>query len=417
VKSPLALLGGEPTITHAGPHFSWPPLDEQSEAAVMSQLRRSISIYDRSGVVERLEEELCEYHGVTHAVLTSSGTAALHSMYAACGLGPGDEVIVPAYTFFATVTPLLHLGATPVLADCDESGNLDPKDVTQRITERTRAVVVTHMWGVPAAMQALKAVTDEHGLMLLEDASHAHGASIDGQRVGTFGRAAAFSMNGPKPLSAGEGGFVLTDDDEVYYRVLLHGQYNKRCRNELPRDHQLYDYAVTGTGLKFRIHPLAAAIALDQLGRLDHYLTGRATTAAYLCERMSELPGIIVPERPLGVRASWYGLPLQYAANELDGLPIERFHEALQAEGCREVDRPGSTCPLNLLPLFQRPEPLLPGYTDKLSYSLGDFPNAEAIHHNTLKLPVWHRKEDMPLADSYIDAFCKVTENYCELIG
>lgn len=417
MTSPLALLGGPPTVTQTTPHFTWPPLDDQSEAAVMRQLRRSISIYDRSGVIERLEDELCKYHGVTHAVLTSSGTAALHSMYAACGLGPGDEVIVPAYTFFATVTPLLHLGAVPVLADCDESGNLDPKDVTQRITERTKAVVVTHMWGVPAAMSSLKAITDEHGLMLLEDASHAHGASIDGQRVGTFGRAAAFSMNGPKPLSAGEGGFVLADDDEVYYRVLLHGQYNKRCRNELPRDHPLYDYAVTGMGLKFRIHPLAASIALDQLGRLDTYLNARARIAAHLSERLAALPGIIVPELPLGVRASWYGLPLQYATNELDGLPVERFHEALQAEGCREVDRPGSTCPLNLLPLFQRPEALFPGYAEKLNYVPGDFPNAEAIHRNTLKLPVWHREEDMPLVDSYIDAFRKVTDNYRNLLG
>ena len=194
-------------------------------------------------------------------------------------------------------------------------------------------------------------------------------------------------------------------------------QYNKRCRSELPHDHPLYDYAVTGMGLKFRIHPLAASIALDQLGRLDHYLTGRSATAAYLRERLSELPGIIVPELPLGVRASWYGLPLQYATNELDGLPVERFHEALQAEGCREVDRPGSTCPLNLLPLFQRPEPLFSGYADTLKYSRGDFPNAEAIHRNTLKLPVWHREEDMPLIDSYINAFRKVIENYRDLIG
>ena len=130
-----------------------------------------------------------------------------------------------------------------------------------------------------------------------------------------------------------------------------------------------------------------------------------------------QLPGIIVPELPRGVRASWYGLPLQYATNELDGLPVERFHEALQAEGCREVDRPGSTCPLNLLPLFQQPEALFPGYAEKLNNTPGGFPNAEAIHQNTLKLPVWHREEDRPLVDSYIDAFRKVTENYRDLLG
>lgn len=323
---------------------------------------------------------------------------------------------MPAYTFFATVTPLLHLGAVPVLADCDEFGNLDPQDVVRRITPITKAVVVTHMWGQPAAMQALKAVTDEHGLMLLEDGSHAHGATVDGRRIGTFGRAAAFSMNGPKPLSAGEGGFVLTGDDEVYYRVLLHSHYNKRCRSELPSGHPLYRYATTGMGLKSRIHPLAASIALDQLGHLDDYLKGRVATAAYLCERLSELPGIIVPERPLGVRASWYGLPLRYATSELDGLPIERFYEALHAERCREVDRPGSTCPLNLLPLFQEPGPLFPEYGERLKYSPGAFPRAEAIHRSTLKLPVWHREEDMPLVDSYIEAFRKVTENYRDLL-
>jgi dTDP-4-amino-4,6-dideoxygalactose transaminase len=122
-----------------------------------------------------------------------------------------------------------------VLADCDETGSLDPMDASRRITSRTKAIVVTHMWGLPANMTGLTDLADRHGLMLLEDASHAHGAAIDGRKIGTFGRAAAFSMNGPKPLSAGEGGFVLTDDDETYYRVLLHGQYNKRCRNEIHR--------------------------------------------------------------------------------------------------------------------------------------------------------------------------------------
>lgn len=417
MNSSLALLGGKPTITQAEPHFSWPPLDERTTASVVDQLRRSISIYNRSGVIEQLENALCDYHGTAHTVLTSSGTAALHSMYAACGLGPGDEVIVPAYTFFATVTPLLHLGAVPVLADCDENGNLDPTDVARRITPAVKAVVVTHMWGRPAAMPELKSVADEHGLLLLEDASHAHGASIHGRRVGTFGHAAAFSMNGPKPLSAGEGGFVLTDDDEVYHRVLLHGHYNKRCRSELPHDHQLYHYAVTGMGLKFRIHPLAAGIALDQIGRLDGYLEGRATIASHLCEQLAGLPGITVPSLPTGVRSSWYGLTLGYATDELEGLPVEHFYEALRAEGCHEVDRPGSTCPLNLLPLFQDPSPLFPRYAGKLDYGPGDFPNAEAFHHRSIKIPVWHREEDFPLANSYIEAFRKVTENYRNLLG
>lgn len=254
---------------------------------------------------------------------------------------------------------------------------------------------------------------------MLEDASHAHGASVGGQKIGTYGRAAAFSMNGPKPLSAGEGGFVLTNDDDLYYRVLLHGQYNKRCRNEIPDAHPLHRYAVTGMGLKFRIHPLAAAIALDQLGRLDDYLAGRARIARFLCDQLGQLPGIAVPEVPDEHQPAWYGLPLRYVPEDLDGLPVERFHAALQAEGCLEVDRPGSTCPLNMLPLFQDAEPLFPhdpGLYD-LHYHPSEFPMAEETHHHTLKLPVWHRDADLPLVRRYIDGFSKVIANYKHLMG
>jgi len=417
MTSPLALLGGAPAITQPAPHFTWPPLTSDTHDAVLTQLRAGISIYDRSGVIADLEDALRRYHGVKHAVLTSSGTAALHSVYAACGIGPGDEVIVPAYTFYATATPLLHLGAIPVLADCDDTGNLDPADVKQRITPRTVAVMVTHMWGLPADMGTLREITAEHDLLLLEDASHAAGAAISGRKTGTFGGAAAFSLNGPKPLSAGEGGFVLTDDDEIFYRVLLHGHYNKRCRNEIPASHDLYPYAVTGMGLKYRIHPLAAAIALSQLAHLDEYLQGRRKVAVRMCEALRGLPGITVPDVSDGVAPSWYGLSLRYQSDQLSGLPIERFYDALKAEGCLEVDRPGSICPLNLHPLFQAPTPLFPHSAQVPTYKAGQFPRAEAFHANTLKLPVWHREEDIPLAHAYTDAFAKVIAHHRDLAG
>ncbi|WP_280447108.1 DegT/DnrJ/EryC1/StrS family aminotransferase [Nocardia brasiliensis] len=417
MTSPLALLGGPPVVSEAAPHFSWPPLTESTSIAVLDQLDEGLSIYDRSGVIARLEDALQRSFGARYALLTSSGTAALYSMYAACGIGPGDEVIVPAYTFFATATPLLHLGATPVLADCDASGNLDPDDLPRRITDRTKAIVVTHMWGMPAQVQRLKALADVHGVQLLEDASHAHGGSVGGQKLGTFGQAAAFSMNGPKPLSAGEGGFILTDDEEVYQRALLHGQYNKRCRNEIPASADLSRYAVTGMGLKHRIHPLAAAIALEQLSYLDDYLAGRQRIAEHIHSELEHEPGLTVTWHEAQIQPAWYGLTILYDGECFDGVPVERFHAALQAEGCREFDRPGSTCPLNLLPLFQEPGPLFPAFTGKLAYAPGDYPRAEALHHATLKLPVWHRDEDLPLVDGYIEALYKVTTHHADLKG
>lgn len=216
-------------ITEPAPHFTWPPLTDTTAKAVLHQLGSAVSIPDRSGVVAELEDALTDYFGVRHAVLTSSGTAALHSTYAANSIEPGDEVIVPAYTFPATVTPLLHLGGVPVLADSEETGNVSAADVATRITPRTTAIMVTHLWGIPADMDGLCSLADARGLALMEDGSHAHGATVRGRKVGTFGRSAAFSMNGPKPLSAGEGGFALTDHDEAFYRLLLHGHYNKRC--------------------------------------------------------------------------------------------------------------------------------------------------------------------------------------------
>ncbi|MDT0448229.1 DegT/DnrJ/EryC1/StrS family aminotransferase [Streptomyces hesseae] len=413
--SPLALLGGEPVVTAPGPHFLWPPIEDADRHAIAAQLETAVSIPDRSGVIADLENALASYLGVRHVVTTCTGTAALHSMYVAAGIGPGDEVIVPALTFHATATPLFHLGAYPVLADVDDRGQLDLADVARRITARTKAVVAVHLWGLPEDLDALTSFVDGHELMLLEDGSHSHGATWNHRMTGTFGAASAFSLNGPKPLSAGEGGFVATDDTELYYRVLLHGQYNKRCRREIPASHLLARFAVTGMGLKLRIHPLAAALARTQLTRLEDHLTGRQVVAARMCAALEDVPGIRVPDLSVAARPSWYALPLRYEPAELGGLPIERFLDAVHAEGATEADRPGSTCPLHTHPLFRAPGALLPGYADRQDAVVGGFPAAEYVHATTFKLPVWSGANDIGLADAYTTAIAKVAAHAKDL--
>lgn len=416
MKSKLAIHGGEKTVSLSRVHYTWPPLSEETRMAVLKQLEESISLYDRSGIIERLETRLAHYHQTKHALLTSSGTAALHSIFVAAGLQPGDEVICPSYTFFATVTPLFSIGATPVLADCREDGNIDPDDIERRITENTKAIVVTHMWGLPCHMNQIVEIAQRHNLLLLEDASHAHGATYKGKKVGTFGQASAFSLQAQKTLTGGEGGFLLTDNDEMFYRALLLGHYNKRCKNEIPQTHPLYQYATTGMGLKLRIHPIAAAIANQQFDNLEKVLSGRRRTAQMMSAEFAKLPGIKVPSIPEGVESSWYAFVMQYKAEELEGLPIHRFFEALVAEGCQELDRPGSTCPLNYHLLFQNPAALFPHYQGRVSYRRGDFPAAEKFHENALKLPVWHDPSDEEIVQLYIKAFHKVIENYKELL-
>ncbi|MEU9247434.1 aminotransferase class I/II-fold pyridoxal phosphate-dependent enzyme [Streptomyces sp. NPDC048385] len=415
-NSPLALLGGPPVIDVPGPHFSWPPIEDNDVEVVTGQLMSAVSIPDRSGVIAELEDALASFLGVRHVVTTCTGTAALHSMYTAAGIAPDDEVIVPALTFPAMATPLFHLGARPVLADVDSRGQLDLDDAARRITARTKAVVAVHLWGLPENMDALTAFCAGHDLMLLEDGSHAHGATWRGQPVGSFGRAAAFSMNGPKPLSAGEGGFVATDDTELYYLVLLHGQYNKRCRREIPTGHPLAPYAVTGMGLKLRIHPLAAALANAQLPRLQGYLDGRQAVAARMRQALRDVPGIDVPHPPAHARPAWYALPLRYDPDQLAGLPVERFIEAVHAEGASEIDLPGSTRALGDHQLFHTPGALMPGYADHQGPAADSFTNARRVHGSTVKLPVWQRDQDRYLADAYTAAIIKVAEHHKELV-
>lgn len=416
MRSKLAINGGGRTIDINRPHYVWPPITERTRETVLRQLYKTISIYDKSGIIEKLEDRFAEYHGKKHALLTNSGTSALHSMFVGAGLREGDEIICPAYTFYATVTPLFFTGAIPVLADSRDDGNIDPQDIERKINENTKGIVVTHMWGLPCDMDSVAEITRQHNLMLFEDASHAHGATYRGRKAGIFGDASAFSLQAQKTLTGGEGGILLTDNDEIFYRALLLGHYNKRCKKEIPDSHPLHQYAITGMGLKFRIHPIAAAIADEQFDSLETILENRRKTANRMMEELKDLPGIELPNVPIGVEPSWYALIIQYKPEELGDLPIEKFYKALQAEGCMELDRPRSTCPLNYHPLFQNPELLFPGYKGKVGYKRGDFPNTERFHEHSLKLPVWHDSKDEEIVDGYVKAFKKVIENYHEVL-
>lgn len=410
--SKLAILGGNKAVTIPLPHFVWPKITTDMKQAVLEQLDKSISIYDKSGVIDELENDFCRYYGMKHALLISSGTAALHSMFVAAGLGPGDEVICPAYTFYATVTPLFFTGAVPVLADCKADANIDPEDVHRKITKKTKAIIVTHMWGVPCEMDAIVKLAKKNNLLLFEDASHAHGATYGGQKVGTFGDASVFSLQGQKTVTGGEGGVLLTNSDEIYYRALLFGHYNKRCKQEIPKDHPLYKFAVTGMGLKLRSHPLAAVIAKKHLEALDNLIKQRAAFAAELAKELSKLKGLSMPIVDSKSIPTWYAFIMQYKPEELSGLPIEKFYAALQAEGCSELDRPGSTCPLNQHPLFQDVSTFFPAYKGKVRYSGDNFPFAKRFHENSLKLPVWNDPSERQIMEQYVEAFKKVVDNH-----
>ncbi len=220
-KSKLAILGGSKTIKKKTPHFIWPPIDKEIDCSVIKQLHETISIYNKSGIFKEFEDAFAKYHKRKYALLCSSGTLAIHSMFVAAEFKEGDEVICPVYTFFATVTPLLFTGAKPVLCDIDENGNIDPQEIKKKITPKTKGVIITHMWGIPCKMDEIVKICKENNLLLLEDCSHAHGARYKNKIVGSFGDLAAWSLQGPKNVSGGEGRILLTNNKEFYYRALL----------------------------------------------------------------------------------------------------------------------------------------------------------------------------------------------------
>src|SRR5581483_4466177 len=262
-----------------------------TEAAVLQQLQGGeISIYDHSGIFKAFEDRYAASLDRTHALVVSSGTAALHTAMMAAAFAPGDEVICPAYTFYATVTPIFQTGALPILCDAGTDGNIDPVRISRLITPRTKAVIVTHMWGMPCDLDPILVLCRQQGLLLIEDCSHAHGAQYKGRPVGSQGDIAVFSLQGQKIITGGEGGILLTNHTELYERALLFGQYNKRCKQEIRQDSPYYAYAVTGFGLKLRAHPLAIAIANEQFTHLSQWHAAKQKNAQYLTQKLDKYP-------------------------------------------------------------------------------------------------------------------------------
>ena len=227
------------------------------------------------------------------------------------------QVIFPVYTFHATSSPAMQFGVVPIFCEALPDGNISPKAILSALTPRTKAVVVTHMWGMPCNMRAIcKILADHLGVLLLEDCSHAHGARIAGQVVGTFGDAAAWSLQGQKIISGGEGGITLTKHSEFFHRQLLWGHYNKRCKTTIPKDHELHKFSLTGAGNKNRAHPLAIAIAYTQLQRLDEIRTFKSRYAEYMVSKLAQIPYLEVPDmialKTAQVEPAWYALIVLY---------------------------------------------------------------------------------------------------------
>ena len=277
---------------HGGPRAVSVPYDERWRSVhardidvIAGHAMRNVTTLSKGdGAIADFERRFAQVTGTRHALAMNSGTASLHSAYFAAGVSPGSEVIVPSYTFFASAAPILQCGATAVFCDVDRRTlTADPADVERRITPRTRAICVVHMWGNPAPLDRFTQLARRHGVALIEDCSHAHGASYLGRPVGGWGDIGCFSLQGAKAVSGGEAGIAVTDDPELFDRMLLLGHYG-RLKNGQAND--TFDTDYLSLGLKYRPHLYAVLLAQGSLSRLDELNRRRRRNYAILTEEL-----------------------------------------------------------------------------------------------------------------------------------
>ncbi len=321
----LAIAGGTPVRTR--PFQGWPIWDEREEQALLRALRSG-----EWGVggqeTEQFEQEFAQAIGSRFALSVTNGTHALVAALRAAGVTYGDEVIVPPYTFVATATAVLLVGALPVFADIDiETGCLDPAAVEAAITPRTKVIMPVQLAGYPADMDRLGEIAARHGLTLIEDACQAHGAQWRGKAVGSIGAMGCFSFQSSKNINAGEGGAITTDDPQLFERAWSYKNCGRTREGGLWYQH---DYL----GDNYRLSQFQAAVLRAQLTRMEEWAQRRAENGEYLLAGLRAIGGL-VPQRAdeRVTRHGFHFILTRYQPEAFGGMSRDRFIEALRAEG------------------------------------------------------------------------------------
>ncbi|PWC55329.1 DegT/DnrJ/EryC1/StrS family aminotransferase [Azospirillum sp. TSO22-1] len=333
--------------------------------------------------VAAFEKAFAERHRVPHALATTSCTTGLHLVLAAMGIGPGDEVIVPAFTWVATANVVVYCGATPVFVDVDPATfNLDPAQLAARVTERTRAIIAVHLFGRCADMDAIAAAAP--GIPVIEDAACAAGAAYKGRPAGTLGLAASFSFHPRKSVTTGEGGMVTTADAalaETCNMLRNHGaSVSEEQRHRGPRPYLLPEFNLLG--FNYRMTDLQGAVGLVQLGKLDRFIKERAEAAAFYAEALAGLPWLRTPEVPEGCEHAWQAY-VCFVDEATAPMPRNDIMEWLQARGI--ATRPGTHA-----------VHMLGYYRDRFGLAPDDFPGARDCDRHSMAIPLHNR---MSMAD------------------
>lgn len=392
----LAIFGGKP-VREKPIYYGRQCIEQDDVDAVVATLT---SDYITCGPqVEKLEKELCKVTGAKYAVMVSSGTAALHLAAMAAGFGEGDEVIVSPITFAASANCVLYCGAKPVFADINpETYNIAPDSIRKLITPKTKGIVAVDFTGQAVELDEIKTICKEHNLLLIEDAAHSIGTKYKGQPVGSIADMTCFSFHPVKTVTAGEGGAITTNDEELFHRLMrlrTHGITRHQEEMVHPTDAKWYNEQVE-LGYNYRITDFQAALLISQLGKLQKFSARRREIVKKYDEIFSNMPEIIVQKE---IPESETTRHLYILRLNLEHLTCDRrqFFDALYAE---------NVCPqVHYLPVYYH------SYYEKLGYQRGICPNAEKYYEEVMSIPLYYALTENEVED-VICAVKKVVAYY-----
>lgn len=349
--------------------------------------------------IDEAEAKLCEITGAKHAVLIANGTAGLHATMFAAGIGEDDEVITTPITFAASANCVLYCGGKPVFADINsETYNIDPADIERKITDKTKAVVAVDFTGQAVEIDRIREICDKHNLFFIEDAAHSLGTKYNGKSVGSLADMIEFSFHPVKTCTAGEGGAITTNDDELYKRLVLfrtHGITRVQDWMDKQSEGGWY-YQQVELGYNYRMTDMQAALLSSQLDKLDMFATRRKELVKRYDEAFNEIPEIIVQKEIAESDTVRHLYIIQLNTEMLHGTRKD-FFDALQAEGVGVN--------VHYIPVYSFP------YYQKLGYKMGSCPNAENLYERIISIPLFYSmtNEDQ---DKVVEAVKKVIDYY-----
>ena len=408
--SKLAIKGGEPINKNPmdpGIYVEWPQYNEEESKALGAVLKSGI--WGTNGPrVKDFTERYAKYQHSKYGVAVANGTVTMEIALRALGIGYGDEVIVPPYSFYATASCVLMVGATPVFADIESDTMLiDPESIKKAITPKTKAIIPVHLGGRACDMDKIMAIAKEHNLYVIEDAAQAHGSEWDGKRVGSIGHAGSFSFQASKNLCAGEGGFLTTNDQAIYERCWsVHN-----CGRSL-NDSRWHSHYYISTNA--RMTEWQAAILDTQMNRIDEHIVRRKENADYLISRMKELDCVKALRQDVKItRNSYHIFIFRYIPENCKGLSKEMWIKAMQAEG---IPIAGGYMPMYKQPVFDSEE-LRRITGSKTAYKDLYLENVErASACETIFMRQNTLMTNKKIMDKVVDAIVKIRENVDELL-